>query len=149
MSRFVFTAIELVTGRERKGTIDGASAEAATTLLKARGFAPTQLVAEAGPSQATARKNPTTAKPGPRRSPIMFGRIVTPKKLATFTRQLAMLLKAGMPCCVVWRCWVARNGSPFFVPPCRGWPRPFARVATFPKDCSSSRKSLTGSTSIW
>ncbi len=99
MPRFIYTAIEVSTGRERHGFIDGASNEGAVTALKARGMAPTALKVEQATSAKLAQRETERAvvvvpKRGKR---LVFGRVLSLKELAVFTRQLAMLVKAGMP----------------------------------------------------
>ncbi|HYP16557.1 MAG TPA: type II secretion system F family protein, partial [Opitutus sp.] len=111
MPSFAYQAIDAVTGRERKGTVEGATAEQASAALKAKGLAPVWLkpASPAGASGVTAAQvagrsltggkkdvgsaRATTRKP----TRVLFGRVVTAKRLAVFTRQLATLIKAGMP----------------------------------------------------
>ncbi|HWA87290.1 MAG TPA: type II secretion system F family protein [Opitutus sp.] len=112
MANFAYTAIEAATGRERSGTLESASAEAATADLKSRGLAPIAL----GPVGASPPKTSGTTgrssagvksrsglKPAlpesawRRKRPITIGPIIGTKGLALFTRQLATLVKAGMP----------------------------------------------------
>lgn len=94
MPRFTYMAIDVKTGRELSGVIDGASSEGVTSVLKARGLAPTEIAkielgeAKAKPWLKTAMK---------RRRQWVFGPVISLKALTTFTRQLAMLVKAGMP----------------------------------------------------
>ena len=106
MPKFTYTAIESTSGRERSGLIDSASAEQATAELKARGLAPMSLTAEAGPAAtaSSARKKANlpsapagAATPLKRKRPLLFGRVIGSQGLAVFTRQLATLVKAGMP----------------------------------------------------
>ena len=118
MPRYTYTAIDAASGRERRGTIDGPSLDHASSELKARGLAPTSLVAAASvPALAPGRaaglataaasaRRPSPAKPKPsaanaispgRQRLLVIGRVVTAKGLTLFTRQLATLVKAGMP----------------------------------------------------
>lgn len=118
MPRYTYTAIEAASGRERRGTIDGPSPDHVSSELKARGLAPMSLVIAAsvstlGPGRATgaadaanSTRRSLPAKPKPpaanaispgRRRPFVIGRVVTAKGLTLFTRQLATLVKAGMP----------------------------------------------------
>jgi type IV pilus assembly protein PilC len=103
MPKFTYTAIESSSGRDRSGTIESSSAEQATAELKARGLAPMSLVADTGAAPAAKKKTKPAAGPAraeavmkrkPRR---FFGRVVGAKALTVFTRQLATLVKAGMP----------------------------------------------------
>lgn len=99
MPRFTYTAIEPVTLRERRGTLECSTLESAGTLLKARGLAPTMVMPASGSGKRISRPVmiPATNDRLRRRSLIVFGRSVSAQQLAVFTRQLAMLLKARMP----------------------------------------------------
>lgn len=91
MPRFVYTAIESGTRRERRGTVESASVESARLLLQARGLAP--RVVDAAPEFRRARF-PAAPK---WRGSLRPGRKVTAVQLATCTRRLAMLLRARLP----------------------------------------------------
>jgi type IV pilus assembly protein PilC len=97
MPRFTYTAIDAVTRRERQGTVESSSAESAATLLRARGLMPTLVKLAQGRLRSRRTEAAPAGKPPARRQPPVFGRPVSPKQLAIFTRQLAMLLKAGLP----------------------------------------------------
>lgn len=116
MPNFAYRGIEAATGRERTGRIEAASSEQATAALKARGLAPismalaepaavakthtrgTQAPAVLDPSGA---RVPVTglplARPMKQRRLLVFGRPIGMKGLTLFTRQLATLVKAGVP----------------------------------------------------
>lgn len=109
MPTFTYSAIEATSGREREGTIESGSAELATAALKARGLAPMSLVER---SQATTAQSSAWPASGAQSSAadagrsgstrkgkaaLAFGRVISAKGLALFTRQLATLVKAGMP----------------------------------------------------
>ena len=97
MPRFTYTAMDAVTRRERQGTVESVSAESAATLLRARGLAPSLVKPAQGRGRVLRQPaNPASKSPAGRQ-PLVFGRPVSPKQLAIFTRQLAMLLKAGLP----------------------------------------------------
>lgn len=85
MPRFDYQAIEANTGRQRSGVVEAAHAEAAAGALKARGLAPTRIRVQA------------EAVPVRRRFNLRLGRPLAAKGLAVFTRQLAMLVNAGVP----------------------------------------------------
>jgi type II secretory pathway component PulF len=97
MPRFTYTAIDAVTRRERQGTVESASAEAATTLLRARGLTPSLVKPSQGRWRVMRPVKTPVKKSTPKHRPLVFGRPVSSKQLALFTRQLAMLLKAGLP----------------------------------------------------
>lgn len=116
MPNFAYTAIEAATGRERSGTIESASPEQAIADLKARGLAPMSITAASAAAKVPAKANrpamrsaaggpkpgavgvttPTGAAPKKKRT-IVIGRVTNQKGLTLFTRQLATLVKAGMP----------------------------------------------------
>lgn len=105
MPRYRYTAIEAATGRERTGLIDATGAEEAANTLKSRGLAPMGLAAAAGEVDAPVkvkapmRKSAASArvkKPG-RKFNVVIGRPMSRRGLMLFTRQLATLVKSGMP----------------------------------------------------
>jgi len=98
MPRFAYNAIEQRTGREVSGELEARSRETAVSELKRRRLVPLD-VRESGERKMAKWKAP---QPGPtsrlkRRAAFVIGRIVHPKELAVFTRQLSSLVKAGMP----------------------------------------------------
>ena len=102
MPNFTYTAIDANTGREEKGSIVGPGVAQVTVELKAKGLFPTQLAPE---KSATDKNDKIAKKPqktGPRSGrlqnlTIPGMAVVSGKSLAVFTRQLATLVKAGMP----------------------------------------------------
>ncbi len=101
MPQFAYTAIEVGTGRERQGTVDGASPLLAAAELKGRGLAPVTLTSagirrlcrsRAGQTGQTPAESPGLGDPA-----AMKGRVISRKGLTLFTRQLATLLRAGVP----------------------------------------------------
>ena len=88
MPQFVYTAMN-ARGKEMKGKINAASEEAAIADLKAKGLFPTSIKAAA--AAATKKKKGGGMN-------MALGPIVVKKKdLTVFTRQLAILLDAGLP----------------------------------------------------
>jgi len=95
MPSFAYSAIEQHTGREVSGELEARSQEAAVSELKRRRLAPLEI------RLGEARK-PEAARPRPvvrpkKKTAFIIGRIVRPKELVVFTRQLSSLVKAGMP----------------------------------------------------
>lgn len=91
MPRFAYTAIESGTRRERRGTVESASVESATLLLRARGLAPKAV--QVAP---VARRGRLPTRPRGR-GLFGLGRGISAVQLATCTRRLAMLLRARLP----------------------------------------------------
>jgi type IV pilus assembly protein PilC len=119
MPRFTYTAID-GRGAQKSGLLDAPDARQAAAILKGQGLFPTDVAAAVAkrkvdsglpPSPSLEMRGRTRAEPVRRPgstgdSPGMglkmelrlpFVRIVKPKELAVFTRQLATLLRAGMP----------------------------------------------------
>src|SRR5690349_12959640 len=86
MPSFTYTAIDS-NGAEQAGLIDAPDLKEAASLLGSQGMFPTKVK----PAQSAA------AKSGVKREPFALGRVVQPKELAVFTRQLGTLLRAGLP----------------------------------------------------
>jgi len=98
MPRYTYTAVDAATGRMRAGELESVTDEAAVSALKGRGLFPTALTASA----TMADQSRTPPAPAGRRSAIAGGlqrflRAAGPKELTLFTRQLAALVRAGMP----------------------------------------------------
>lgn len=94
MLRFIYTAIDGATGRQRKGTVDAMNQDAAVTILKARGLTPASLAPESRYQGAVRARSDRKGR-GPRPRP--WGAAIGGRELAVFTRRLAMLVRAGMP----------------------------------------------------
>ena len=95
---FNYTAID-ARGSEKSGLVDAPNAEHAVASLKAKGLFP--ITVAQGQAARTAAV-PTAASATAVKKPGLVLRIpflnpVAPKELSIFTRQLATLLKAGMP----------------------------------------------------
>ena len=101
MPKYDYTAVGASTGRESRGSIICVSQEQAVTELKSQGLALTQLAErvedQAGKDTAPEVTEGVERPPVERRRRIVFGRVVSRKELTVFTRQLATLVKAGMP----------------------------------------------------
>ncbi len=110
MPTFTYTAIEAISGRERDGTIETGSPEQASAALKARGLAPTSLVLNASAGVVSGINSPpgrgsesvgaakaAVQRARPRKKSFTLGRVIGAKGLTQFTRQLATLVRAGMP----------------------------------------------------
>ena len=103
MPRFSYTAIDSG-GDEKQGTLTAVTLENAVADLKARGLFPTAVSEEQELLAAVATGKSSLAIPGgavPARPSFSlrppFLRPVQPRELMLFTRQLATLLRAGMP----------------------------------------------------
>lgn len=93
MPKFKYTAIDS-NGKQKTGTVEAASKDAASSKLSGMGLMPTQI-AQAGGSAATkasASGSKAAKKPG-----MSIGKVIKSEDLSTFTRQLATLLQAGLP----------------------------------------------------
>ncbi|HVZ64357.1 MAG TPA: type II secretion system F family protein [Lacunisphaera sp.] len=97
MRLFRYTAID-GRGLEKSGALEAADAREAAGLLRGRGLYPTGIVATfaTGSSLTGDLPGATPQRPGVRWLP-RFGGAVGTKELAIFTRQLATLLRAGLP----------------------------------------------------
>lgn len=113
MPKFSYIAIESASGKDKKGTIESATAEQAAIDLKAMGLLPTSVTA-AGQlklgAKAPAPKGSsggadfgasfTDQSAGAKKKKgagFHFGRVINNAGLAVFTRQLSTLVNAGMP----------------------------------------------------
>ncbi len=93
MPAYTYIAIDGKTGKEERGDIAGDSEAAVVAELKGRGLYPMQL-----DRQIEAGDSPVGAAEGkPRRKRRSFGGGSLSKTRTVLTRQLATLLKAGMP----------------------------------------------------
>ncbi len=93
MPQFDYTALDSK-GKAQKGRIEATSIEAATSSLKSKGLFPTSVK----PSVAGQKGNTRTGKKKPGGLNMNLGPIVIKRKeLTIVTRQLAILLDAGLP----------------------------------------------------
>ncbi|MEO6876438.1 MAG: type II secretion system F family protein [Opitutaceae bacterium] len=106
MPQFAYTAIEPSTGEESRGCVEGETREQAVAELKTRGLALTSLVPNfsEAPRVSERVEEATVAGPAHRTPKVQAGRTwaglvhrVRRQDVMFFTRQLAVLLKAGMP----------------------------------------------------
>jgi len=95
MPRFNYTAFD-AHGAEKSGLLDGPDARQVAAILAGRGLYPADVVQAATGVQPGGRRNAVGA--GRRgKMHLPFTRPAGAKELAVFTRQLATLLRAGMP----------------------------------------------------
>lgn len=111
MPKFSYIAIESSTGKDKKGSIESASAEQAALDLKAMGLLPTSIAAAssslkmgakpAGKAGTGAAGSPFVPRPEKKKKKsgpgLSIGKVVSNQGLAVFTRQLSTLVNAGMP----------------------------------------------------
>ena len=100
MPRFSYTAID-AHGSERSGTLDASDVRQTAAQLRKQGLFPTAIRAAAATGAKPAATKGAEIKV-PRTGPaamqrLSFLRPVSGKELAVFTRQLSILLHAGMP----------------------------------------------------
>ncbi len=95
MPHFSYTAVDAATGRRRAGDLESATEEAAVGALKARGLYPTSLAPQAPLAAGTG--GPPVRRTA--RWPVLtrLRRGTGGRELTVFTRQLAALMRAGMP----------------------------------------------------
>lgn len=89
MPRFSYKAID-ANGAERSGSLEAVDGQQAALALRGQGLFPTQVGADEGSAKSPA----IGLRPG--RRPRLARRITT-REIASFTRQLSILLRAGMP----------------------------------------------------
>ena len=95
MPSFAYIAVEAATGKERRGSCTGGSAAQVIAELKAQGLFPTDVTLETGTADSAKVKS-RKARPAPA-VPLWHRGAGGPKERATFTRQLATMIKAGLP----------------------------------------------------
>jgi type IV pilus assembly protein PilC len=102
MPRFNFQAVT-AQGAAQSGQLEAADIRQVTILLRQQGLFPTEVLSSAESKMATEaavhRGKTDRMAENLRSVPVRwpFGKKVRPKELAVFTRQVATLLKAGMP----------------------------------------------------
>jgi type IV pilus assembly protein PilC len=99
MPKFKYIAVDSG-GKEKKGVIEGADEGAVTSTLKNKGLFPTSLQ-KAGGGEKKGKKTKSGAGPGKKKKGLANMTIGTPKipgkELVIITRQMAILLDAGLP----------------------------------------------------
>ncbi|HCE45405.1 MAG TPA: pilus assembly protein PilC [Lentisphaeria bacterium] len=100
MPIFQYTAMDS-SGKEKKGRMEAANEQAVNAALKEQGMFPTTIKEDAG-SKKTARAGAAQQGGAPKKSMMNFGlSLGTPalktKDLTILTRQIAILLDAGLP----------------------------------------------------
>jgi type IV pilus assembly protein PilC len=93
MAKFKYTAID-ANGKQKTGTVDASSKDEASSKLSGSGLMPTKIIEAGGSTLASAMKSKGGKKA---KKPGGFGKVIKAEELATFTRQLATLLDAGLP----------------------------------------------------
>ena len=99
MPKYYYVAIDGRTGEERKGQIEAASEEIAIGDLKKQNLHPTSIKSLSKPSKNKEKGGkPSKGKGGGINLNLSLGPVVIKRKeLTTVTRQLAILLDAGLP----------------------------------------------------
>ena len=100
MTRFSYTALD-PRGAELTGRLDATDVKQVVAILKGQGLFPTEVAelaeAKTKPRKETSRKDSASVHQPRSALHLHFIRRVGSRELAVFTRQLATLLKAGMP----------------------------------------------------
>ncbi len=100
MPQFKYTAMD-ATGKEKKGKMDGANENAVANTLKQQGLFPTSISPVKGSKPEAKKAAPLPGqkkKKGGSLMDMQIGAAVIKRKdLTVFTRQLAILLDAGLP----------------------------------------------------
>ncbi|MEC8329904.1 MAG: type II secretion system F family protein, partial [Verrucomicrobiota bacterium] len=93
MAKFKYTAID-ANGKQKTGTVEASSQDEASSKLSGLGLMPTKIIDIGGSTSTSKAKNKGKKKA---KKPSGFGKVIKAEELATFTRQLATLLEAGLP----------------------------------------------------
>ncbi|SDS61672.1 type II secretion system F family protein [Opitutus sp. GAS368] len=105
MPRFSYIALD-VRGAEKSGLLDAPDVKQVAAILKGQGLFPTDVIPQRGEAVAAVTKSSPALRPVPSsvvrplssvQLRLPFLRMIGAKELAVFTRQLATLLRAGMP----------------------------------------------------
>ncbi len=100
MPQFKYTAMD-ATGKEKKGKMDGANENAVANTLKQQGLFPTSISPVKGSKPEAKKAAPLPGQKKKKSGGLMDMQIgaavIKRKDLTVFTRQLAILLDAGLP----------------------------------------------------
>lgn len=103
MPRFSYTALD-ARGAEKTGSLDAPDVKQVAALLRGQGLFPTEVAPVTATEAKAAKSAANRSAPSSVFRPLSsvqlrppFTRTVRAKELAVFTRQLATLLRAGMP----------------------------------------------------
>jgi type IV pilus assembly protein PilC len=98
MAKFKYTAID-ANGKQKTGTVEAKNQEDANSKLSASGLMPTKVspARGSGGGASAGRKGGKDQKGKKKAKARGFGKVIKQEDLATFTRQLATLLQAGLP----------------------------------------------------
>jgi len=113
MPKFHFTATDSG-GKQRRGMVDAASREMAAAQIRQYGLTPLSLNPDRTRAGRAAPPLRSAGAAGQRKKPLYFGPAGPKKAIALFTRQLAALLKAGMPLLRSLEALAAQQRSPSF-----------------------------------
>jgi len=91
MPQYSYKAIDS-NGKERRGNVNASSSEEANSQLSDMGLMPTEVVER----KAKGKRGKANSKRGEKKKSSLFGRISN-EELTLFTRQLATLLRSGVP----------------------------------------------------
>ncbi len=92
MPSFSYTALD-AQGSEKTGLLEASDSKQVTAMLRRQGLFPTDVT----PATVRTAGALKSSSGGERSRSLPFSRVVSPKELAVFTRQLGTLVHAGMP----------------------------------------------------
>jgi type IV pilus assembly protein PilC len=95
MPKFRYTAYD-VGNKEQSGVVEALNLDLATSQVKSMGLRPYEVRAVEDP-KAKKKVVQTQQQATRKKAPLTIGSIVSQKELTVFTRQLAVLIQAGLP----------------------------------------------------